>query len=93
VYDVDTTSEPGRVTLAYGQNWPALRDQANPITVRHTCGYGDDSADVPAAVRVAIQMLAADLYEHPEAQPEFVYLKNNPVYHTLLAAYTIPEVA
>lgn len=39
---------------------------ANPggLVIRYTSGYGDSAADVPLAIRQAILMLIAHLYEH-----------------------------
>ena len=39
VYDVDTTSEPGRVTLAYNQSWPSVRSQHHAITITIKAGH------------------------------------------------------
>jgi len=40
-YNVDTSSEPGRIVLEYGDNWPtASLSPENPIEIEFTCGYG-----------------------------------------------------
>jgi hypothetical protein len=39
----------------------------NPITLRFTCGYGSLASDVPSAIRVALKMLAEDLYNNRSA--------------------------
>jgi len=57
-YIVDTYSNLGRVVLGYGESWPSdTLYPSNPITVEHTCGYGDETTDVPKAIRIAIMML------------------------------------
>jgi uncharacterized phiE125 gp8 family phage protein len=38
-YDVDTTSVPGRVTLAYNQSWPSTRNQHHAVTITATAGH------------------------------------------------------
>ena len=65
-YDVDTTSEPGLVTLAYGQNWPAIRDVHHAIEVIFVAGYGATAANVPETVKAAIKLIVGHLYEHRE---------------------------
>ena len=39
VYDVDTTSSPGRVTLAYDQTWPATRSVRHAVTITAKAGH------------------------------------------------------
>lgn len=66
VYFVDTVSQPGRISLAYGQSWPTttLRDR-NAIKIRFVAGYGS-AESVPNEVRQAILLIAGDLYENRE---------------------------
>jgi hypothetical protein len=48
-YLVDTVSEPGRVTPAYGTSWPSTREQANAVEVSFNCGYASKiTADATA---------------------------------------------
>lgn len=62
-YLVDANSDPGRIVLPYGENWPSFTAYpVNPIVVRFVCGFGAASS-VPAAIRTAIKMLAAETYE------------------------------
>lgn len=61
-YDVDTSSDPGRIAPAFGQAYPATRVVQNAVTVQHTVGYGTDPTDVPAAIREAVLILAKMLY-------------------------------
>ncbi len=60
-YLVDTTSAPPRIRLAYGKSWPATRDQYNAVVVRYVVGSTVDA--VPAPVKAAILLLAAQMYE------------------------------
>ena len=55
--------QTGRISLAYNQTWPAVRPQANAITIQAVHGYGDDPADVPAILRQALLEDIAFLYE------------------------------
>ncbi len=65
-YRVDTYTEPGRITEAYGCYWPSIRDITNAIEVIYTSGYGASATDVPDDIRAAIKMIVAHLYEHRE---------------------------
>ena len=50
--------------------FPALEtDNAAPITVTFTCGFGD-ADDVPAALKVAVKALTATWYGHRAAMPD-----------------------
>lgn len=61
VFDVDTFSMPGRISLKYGATWPVAMRANNAIEITYVAGYGD-AADVPAAMKRAIKMLAAKMY-------------------------------
>lgn len=66
-YFVDTKSEPGRVALNYGENWPTttLRP-TNGICVTYKTGYGDERSDVPSNVKQAMLLIIGHLYENRE---------------------------
>lgn len=66
VYDVDTDSEPARVSLAYNQVWPATRDQDNAVTLTFINGYGAASA-VPDTFKQAIRLLVGHWWENRES--------------------------
>lgn len=55
---------PGELHLAYGQSWSSVRDQANAVTIRIVCGYGN-AATVPepikSALKIKIELLRGDL--------------------------------
>lgn len=65
-YSVDTTSEPGRLYLAYNQSWPSTRNDKHAVTVTAVCGW-ETVAAVPAQIKAAIKLLVAHLYENREA--------------------------
>jgi uncharacterized phiE125 gp8 family phage protein len=65
-YRVDAASHVGRITLAYGYEWPGTYPVSNAVTVTFTAGYGTTADDTPEAVKLAILMLVAQWYEHRE---------------------------
>ncbi len=68
-YSVDVLSLPGRVILGYGKYWPYTQSVRNCVTVGFTAGYGPSASDVPPAIRHAIKLRVAELYEHREPAP------------------------
>lgn len=66
VYDVDTVSDPGVISLAYDQSWPSHRWTHHAVRMTFVAGYGAAPADVPMPIRQAIMMLAATWYENRE---------------------------
>lgn len=62
-YIVDATSQPSRITPAYGVVWPSVRDQVNSVKVRFLAGYGAASA-VPSCIKQWILTRVATLYEN-----------------------------
>lgn len=65
-YTVDDSRHPGRVNLAYGHSWPAIRCCANAIVIAFTCGYGDAASDVPAAAVQAMLLQIATMFRDRE---------------------------
>jgi uncharacterized phiE125 gp8 family phage protein len=66
-YFLDFKSEPGRVVLAYGKDWPTTTLRSvNAVCVTFTCGYGAAAA-VPTTIKQAMLLLIGHLYEHREA--------------------------
>lgn len=66
-YDVDTDRTPALITLAYGKSYPSTLDTNNAVTITYKTGFGDNAEDVPAALRAAMLLLIAHLYENREA--------------------------
>lgn len=64
LYRVDTQSEPGRITVAYGQSWPATYDVTGAVTVIYKAGYGALASAVPSSIKHAILMMVETLYEN-----------------------------
>jgi len=59
-YRVDAASEPARVVFA---QQPSLLRATDALEIAFSAGYGD-APSVPAAIRQAILIIAADLYSH-----------------------------
>lgn len=66
-YDVDTDRTPALITLAYDKTYPDTRATHNAVTITYVSGYGENSQDVPSALRSAMLLLIAHLYENREA--------------------------
>lgn len=65
---IDTSSEPGRIVLAYGQSWPtATLRTASPIAIRYTAGYGTTEASVPDDLKHAILLIVGAHFNNREA--------------------------
>jgi len=62
-YLVDTDSEPGRIVLNYGKQYPTttLRPY-NPIQIRFDCGWADTD-DIPEELKQGILLMATDMFE------------------------------
>ena len=66
VYAVNADTVPGSVYLKEGQSWPdAELRTVNGVVIEIVCGYGD-AEDVPEAIKTAIKLMAAHLYENRE---------------------------
>jgi hypothetical protein len=66
LYAVDDQSEPGLIAPAYGETWPATRNEMNAVRVRFVAGYGS-KADVPEILKTWAKVRINTLYEHREA--------------------------
>ena len=65
-YDVDTASEPGRISPSYNLSYPTARDVNNAITITFVAGYGTTEAAVPARAKQLIKMLVSEFWLHRE---------------------------
>lgn len=57
VYDVDTISEPGAVSLAYSQSWPQVYAKPNTIEIEYVCGYTSVPESIKQAIKIKVEML------------------------------------
>jgi len=64
-YSVDTDSEPGRISCAYGVTYPTTREMNNAVEVQFVAGYGVASA-VPQGIKQAMLQLIGHWYAHRE---------------------------
>ena len=62
VYEVDTSSLPGRIRLKFDQSWPNTRLHPEVITITFIAGYGDETA-VPDSLKSAVYLLLAHYFE------------------------------
>ena len=54
------------MALAWNRFWPFTRYTINAVTIRFTAGYGSAPGNVPQAIRHAILIETANLYENRE---------------------------
>lgn len=64
VFDIDTESKRGRISLKQGQTWPVALRRTNAITIVYVAGYGASPDDVPQPLKLAINSLVAFLFSH-----------------------------
>lgn len=62
-YRVDRHATPGVIRTVYGGTWPGHLSDQNSVSVTWWAGYGAAGSSVPQAIRSAILMLTASLYE------------------------------
>ncbi len=90
-YKVDATSEPARITLAYGTSWPSTYAEPNAVVVRFVAGYGAASA-VPQEIKSWMLLLIGTLYDNRESVSERAYTSGEFV-AGLLDQYRVYRVA
>lgn len=83
-------TNPGLITLAPDETWPSTQIRKDAVTVTWVAGYGAASA-VPEAIKAAIRMLAAHLYEHREAVTTLTPHEMPMACKSLLWSYRIVE--
>lgn len=67
VYEVDTASEPGRVRLKPGQDWPSdLYGKTNAVRITFVAGYGSTYASVPDGIKQAMRLLVGHYDQNRE---------------------------
>jgi uncharacterized phiE125 gp8 family phage protein len=65
-YRVDAYTEPGRVTVEYGKNWPTTYPQTGAVRIAFIGGYGAADTDVPDHIKQAMLFTVAHWYEARE---------------------------
>jgi uncharacterized phiE125 gp8 family phage protein len=92
IYDTDTNHEPGRITLAYNQSWPSIRDQVNAVKIRFVAGYDsggspdDLAANIPNEAIVAMLLLIGHWFKNAEATTDLKLMSLPLGYDALLAS-------
>ena len=69
---MDRDSEPPRLLPLNLQVWPLTQHVPNAVDVFFTAGYGDDAADAPAALKVAMMQLVSTWYQNRESVSHLV---------------------
>ena len=80
-----------RAVPAYGYVWPGTYTEPDAVTVTYKAGYGDNAADVPEALRLAMYMLISAGFDW---RPGVVEFKTDAIRERLmmlLASYVVPE--
>lgn len=67
LYRVHAQGPTGWIEPAYGESWPATRQQTAAVIVTATAGYATTAAGVPEFLRIAVKRLVAEWFEHREA--------------------------
>jgi uncharacterized phiE125 gp8 family phage protein len=96
-YQVDVYSIPARIVPQLGVTWPIPKAGAiNAVTVEYVAGYApgatsptDHAANVPEAVKAALKLTVAHLYEHREAATEATLAETPFAVKALLTPYAI----
>lgn len=86
------TVEPGEhgfAMPAHGTRWPATRAQPLAVRVRFKAGYGATGDKVPAAIRSAILLRVADLFENRESSIVGKSVAPNPTSDLLLFPFKL----
>lgn len=63
VYRLDAVTMPPRIIRRYAQSWPTMEDAPGNASAIYTAGY-DNASAVPAAVKTAIMLTVADMYDN-----------------------------
>ena len=87
-YIVSTDSVPGRLSLAYGCEWPDTQLQADAVTINYVVGYGI-AAMVPEDIKQAMKLQIGDFYANREASITGTSFLENPAACALLEPYTL----
>jgi len=64
-YQVVGTKTPGKIELNDGVSWPTTYKKDHAVEIIYVAGYGDNPADVPEDIRLAIMALVTHQYDHP----------------------------
>lgn len=65
-YSVHEDAGRGLIVIKTNQSWPATFSRPDAVRIGFTAGYGTDAVAVPATLRHAIKIRAADLFARRE---------------------------
>ena len=86
-YQIDATSEPGRIFPRYGGTWPETRSVPNAVQIQFVSGYGSAADTVPGGIRQYMLRLIADQYENREVVAVGTIVTEYPMLDGLLDPY------
>lgn len=72
-YQIDISTEPGRIKPAYLCSWPNIRSVYKAVELIYVAGYSAsiaDTTDVPEDIKHAIKLMLTHFYEHRSAAEE-----------------------
>jgi uncharacterized phiE125 gp8 family phage protein len=85
-YEVITSSEPGKIALLDGEDWPTDLDEIEfPIWITYITGYAA-AANVPEGIKLYIKMLVAEMYRQREIST-LIATKNNQLWMNFIDRY------
>lgn len=61
--DYELDGDGGRIYLDTGISWPSSLRDREAMKIRYVAGYGSSPQDIPPAIRQALRMLVAHMYE------------------------------
>lgn len=64
IYTISKAKTNPSLVLNSGESWPSTYDQVATVLATYVAGYGDDAADVPEMLRLAIGVLATHYFEN-----------------------------
>lgn len=65
LYRVDTSGPIARITPAYGQSWPSIREVSGAVKITFVAGWASQ-ATIPADIKLCVKLLAAMYYNTRE---------------------------
>ena len=89
IYDVDTTRHPGAVRRTRDQSFPATYPSWNAVVITYVAGYGAAASAVPEAIKQAILLHVAEMYEQRQVTSERPMTPVAFAYEALLAPYRV----
>lgn len=89
-YQVDLDSEPGRVSPAFGYQWPLPDTRFNAVIITFTVGYGAAGSSVPAPIKQALLLHIGHMHERREQTISGTIIAEIPMgYEALMFPYRV----